>query len=188
MPLSPGLLKKLNDAKASTRGNRVHHGRYLFEIHRVLVEAKRKGTMFIFELGVVESEATVAGVEPNAPKSTCSQAMNLDTNEAAASNVKGIVMALFDITEDEADEVVEVVDKVAVKRWMKELDKISIPSQPLRGLLLGGETYEHEIQTGPNKGKPYVGMNYQHIEDQTDAGIKARRAAIDAGEFGTAAE
>mgnify|MGYP001590684624 CR=1 FL=1 len=186
MGLSPALLKKLKEAKATAGGNNITDGSYIFEVAELILDAKRKGTMFIPRLLVVESEKILVDVEPNQVGSTCSNALNLDTNVSAPGNAKAFFMGLLNMTESEADEVVEKrkVDgeEVEFKRWMVKMDEYTRPSQLARGMLVGDETYRKTIQTGPNAGKPFTAHNWVYIA-QTSAEVAARRKAQD----GTAA-
>lgn len=200
MALSPALKKKIAEAKATGGGNNINDGRYVFEIHRLLVDAKFKGTMFIAEFGVVESEPVIAGTEPNKPGTTCSNVMNMDSNVSAGGNIKVLVMAIENYDEATADEpalgppdptgtrhpIVE--GGIVVKRWMADLDRLTDASQPARGMLLGDETYRKTIQTGNNAGKPFTGHKWVHIPDQSAAQIATRRKLIDAGTIGAPVE
>jgi len=170
MALSVALLEKIKNAKTTSGGNNIFDGQYVFEVHRLLLDGKFKGTMFIAELGVLESEAVLPDVKPNMPGTTCSVAVNLDTNVSAPGNMKAVVLALLNKVEAE----------LSGDAFLKEVERLTGPDQPARGMLIADETYRKTIQSGPNAGKPFTGHRWVHV-DQTPAEVAERRKMIDAG-------
>lgn len=178
MGISEDLAKRIADAKATTRGNPIKDGKYILLIEKLFVEKKYKGTIFIGEFEVVLSEKTEPDVEPNAPKSKCSVAFNLDKNESAAGNAKQLVLGL--VGKDEATTTGEEFVKILAD-YVGDSSANSAQKKA-RGMYVECNTYRNTTQKGPNVGK--VGTYPRFSAVATDAGnsedeVKQRRAELD---------
>lgn len=186
---SKALLNKIARSRATKGGNNIKDGKYVFEIKKIIQEKKEDGEMFIVELGVVECEAQPGNferagkpvwpgvdgaieVKPNPVGSSPSYVLNLDKNKSAGGNVKAFVLALVD-GEDFSEE-----DEKAVADFVATVDELIGPTQPARGMLIYDETFRKKIKGGDNAGQPFVGHNWQHVE-QTGEQIAERRAKLD---------
>lgn len=143
-------------------------------------------------------------VVPNAVGSSCSYSCNLVTNESADGNVKAFVLALVGIAEEEITYDADTFDStplglppdpryfVPVRRGglmielhrnleiARTLDDVTQDSQPYRGAYIADVTYRGKpIKSGKNAGQPFVGHNWAHVPNQTDADINERRRLLD---------
>lgn len=171
--ISPQLAKKIADAKASAGGNNITDGIYIFLIKRLIVEQKFKGTMFIAEVDVVESEKVRDDVEPNKVGTAASYAVNLDSNVSAPGNMKQFILGTAGL--DEATTTSE--------KFMEELQRLAGEGQGARGMLVACETYRKVTKTGPNAGKEgiYPRWSVVSAEDgNSETEIASRRKELDA--------
>lgn len=191
-----GVLDKIASAKpSSTRHPNIRDGFYLFEIQRLLSEQKRKDHCFIIELGVIASRASTdpdrPGIVPNAPHSTASVVVSFG-NDSAGGNVTRFICGLLGV---DSDAMPVANEKGEFVRWMTPEERgqeikatyadLTAVNQPARGMLIRGETYTYPIKSGPNAGKPFVGLNWIFVPGQTDQTIALRRQMLDSGVIGS---
>lgn len=186
---SKALLGKIARAKATKGGNHIKDGEYLLEVVKILLETKEGGECFIVEFNCLESKGypgnfEVAGqacwpgvegaveVKPNAVGSSPSYVVNLTKQASAPGNVKAFTIALVG-GEDFSEESTE-----SVADFVATLDELVGSTQPARGMLIRAATLRKPIKGGPNAGKPFVGINWSHVE-QSGEDIAARRAVLD---------
>ena len=164
------LAERIAAAKATGGGNLITDGDYIFEVEKILLHAGYKGTSFIAEMRVVESEPTVEGVAPNKGGSAASLIVNLDKNpEMAPGNVKAFVLALLGLDES----------ATSTEQFVGHLEGLLADAQPARGMLVADTTFRKKIQKGPNIDKPFTGHKWSHVP-QTAAEVASRRAAQEA--------
>lgn len=188
--LPADLLRKIASAAPSNpRLANIRDGQYLYEIRNLLSEEKRAGHCFIIELGVVEATASAdpsrPGITPNPEQSLCGVVINLTKSDSAPGNVKRFILGLLGIDEQEMLTQMRA-DQVQDEIMETYADMVS-PAQPCKGMLVRGDTYHKIIKTGPNQGKPFVGVNWLHVPDQTKSMIAARRKLIEQGVIGSPA-
>jgi hypothetical protein len=187
------LFKKILDSKANAGGTPIRDGKYRFLVKANLMEEKFGGTFWITEFHVLQSsKVTVVDldsgapiqVEPNAPGSTCSFAINMITNKSAGGNVKQYVLALLGYQDKE--------DSVDGEDFMKTLDALTnmdpkridpdtkkpIGVQIGRGFLIDNETFRKKIKGGTNIGKPITCNKFAWVE-QDDKMIADNRKFLD---------
>lgn len=170
MGISPALAKKIAEARASAGGNNIKDGQYVMVVKKLLVDQKFKGTFFVAEFDVVDSDKTHATVEPNLPGTDCSIALNLDSNVSAPGNMKQFFLGLFN--KDEA-----TVDS---KELVELISKNTGDDQPARGMLVECATYRKVTKTGVNAGKEGVYPKWSPAsEGNSPAEIAARRKSLD---------
>lgn len=93
-----GLFTGIEEATSSAGGNYIKPGRHLFKI--VALKAKmsrKKKSLAIAELEVLESTSHEVG-------ESVSWMANLTDHDAAIGNVKGLLAAIGEITEEDVDE------------------------------------------------------------------------------------
>lgn len=179
------LLAKIAAAKCSQGGNRIKDGKYVFSITKVVSEVKRGGSMFIVEMLVDESQTIPdildAGGKPitaNAPGTTVSWVLNVDSNDSAPGNIKSFTLALFDENEADSDaEELQAKAKGEPSPLATALGELIGKDQPAIGMKIACETYRKLIKSGANAGKPFVGNNWRHVP-QTVEEIAANRARV----------
>ena len=192
-----GVLDKIAAAKpSSTRHANIRDGFYLFEVQRLLSEQKRKDHCFIIELGVIASRASTdpdrPGIVPNAPHSTASVVVAFG-NDSAGGNVTRFICGLLGVDPDQMTVTDEKTGDFVrfmtpeergqeIKSTYADLTSIN---QPGRGMLIRGETYTYPIKSGPNAGKPFVGVNWIFVPGQTEQTTALRRQRLDAGVIGS---
>lgn len=191
-----GVLDKIAAAKpSSTRHANIRDGFYLFEVQRLLSEQKRKDHCFIIELGVIASRASTdpdrPGIVPNAPHSTASVVVSFG-NDSAGGNVTRFICGLLGVDPDQmtvTDEHGNFVRFMTAEERGQEIKStyadLTAVNQPGRGMLIRGETYTYPIKSGPNAGKPFVGVNWIFVPGQTEQTIALRRQRLDAGLIGS---
>ena len=162
--LSQTLLQKIADARTTAGGDWIRDGRYTLQVKRILLEDKYKGTSFICELVVVAAAAINPAVAPNAVGTCSSFVYNIEKNESAAGNAKTFLLALLGLPLD-----------TKAEDFIQQMVRVTGPDQPARGMLIRGETYRKPIQRGPNAGKDYVGVNWDHVKQTPEAVAAARR-------------
>jgi hypothetical protein len=171
MGMSPALLKKIAEARATAGGNNIKDGEYVLLVKKIIVDSKFKGTTFIAEFDVVDCEKTHATVEPNPKGTDCSIALNLDTNVLAPGNMKQFFLGLLGL-----DEATTPAAKLG-----EEMSKYTADDQPGRGMLIECSTYRKVTKTGPNAGKEGVYPRwYPASEGNSSAEVAARRKVLDA--------
>jgi len=192
-----GVLAKIAAAEpSSTRHANIRDGFYLFEVQRLLSEQKRKAHCFIIELGVIASRPTTdparPGIIPNAPKSTASVVVSFG-NDSAGGNVSRFVCGLLGVNPEQMavtdEKTGDFVRFMTAEERGEEIKStyadLTAVNQPGRGMLIRGETYTYPIKSGPNAGKPFVGLNWIFVPGQTEQTIALRRQMLDAGVIGS---
>src|SRR5262249_41157913 len=149
------LAKRIAEAKTSKGGVRIKDGEYVFLVKRIICESKYTGLMFIAELEVVESLKSddpnaAKDVEPNAPRTECSQAWALDgsgpAGDAAKSNTKQFLLALLGLPESTApDDFVKNLGEYSGETGTPE-------SVKARGMLVACSTRREPIKSGKSAG------------------------------------
>jgi len=133
------LLKKIASSSASGGGNYLQDGRGRVALKKFSLDNGYKGARCVVDFVVVSSQKIpvqdleskkTLDIEPNPPHSSFSQVFMFDKTEAAFGAVKRLVLALYNIGEDEVDqeELIQAID---------ELDKTNCA----QGKLLDYETY-----------------------------------------------
>jgi hypothetical protein len=169
------IANKCADANVTGGGTPIKPGIYKFALLNFLAEPKRNGRCVIIELLVKESRQKLQGVDPNMPGSTCSYVVNLDAStpaarEMAPANVKAFVCALGDMDPKSVDK----------EKFAKFFQQISDKSQPLRGMLIGDDTFTRPIKNGERKGQDFTGHNWIHVAGQSNESVAAERKALEA--------
>lgn len=182
--LSAELLNKIATASASGGGNNILPGYYILEIHKLIIDPEKfSGTCFIVEHKVVKAAPAMEGVDPNQPGSMCSYVVNLSRNPMAMGNCKQYILALCGINESQMfddygrplsgpDKNKEIADTIA---------HATSTEQPCMGMLIGDNTFQKIIKTGPNKDQPLTAHSWYNIP-QTEQQVMQRRAIILAGD------
>ncbi|MEO9194311.1 MAG: hypothetical protein ABI445_11660 [Polyangia bacterium] len=174
MGIPAALAKRIAEAKTTGGGNNIKDGNYGLLIKKLSCEGKFKGTCFIAEFDVVDSEKTHATIEPNTVGSDCSFVLNLDKNpETALGNLKGFYCGLLGV-EESAISQSELADKIV--EYCSDDNKA-------RGMLICASTYRKVTQKGPNAGKEGVYPRFSPVDaanGNAPADIAKRRAELDA--------
>lgn len=197
--LPPDLARKIANARSSRpRYPNVYDGYYLFEVRKTLCEPTRnKGDAFILELGVVTATPMNSpesqGVTPNQPGTICA-IVNLLNQDSAPGNVKAFILGVLGLDEQSMTRQVEHNGQVVhVKLTPDEVSaeiaetfvEVVSEQQPLCGMLVSAQTYRTKIKSGPNAGKPFVGVDWTYYPNQTGAVVAARRKLIEGGAIGS---
>lgn len=179
------IFKKASQANENGGGNWVNDGRYVFMIEALREHNGHEGTSFIAELRVVHSEPDpmTPDVKPNPVGSSCSFVQNATKFPSAMGNIKAFFLGLLGGMG---------FDKPGVEAFMADdakMNAITGPAQPLRGALVGDNTYRgtNKGRMNPaNAGKPLTLHKWQSIT-QDESKIKAGRAYLDANTASSAA-
>lgn len=184
-----GMFSGIKEAQMSGGGNNFRDGKYKCLVEKVHAKKGYKGSSFIAEMRIIESEAvteyeiardqkttTDKLVKPNAPNTAASYVVNLKFDNALG-NIKKFVLGVlgaFGYTEEQITE--ELIDKVIG------------PDQPLRGMAVAVSTYRTVNQGRANKaneGNILVLLNFDPIE-QTREQVKAQREWLVSNAAGSA--
>ncbi len=161
------VLNKIVGSQLVQRADRFREGRYTLIVKKVEISQKLNGTFFIGEFLVRDAHRVRDGVEPNAIGTSVGFALNLDRNLSAPGNAKSFVLGLLGHSVEPSPE-----DLAAA------IDAITSTAQPVRGMIVGAETYT----TITRKGDTFVGLNWTHVAQSADD-ITKRRADLDTGKL-----
>ena len=153
--LNRAIAEQIAQSKASTGGNYIKPGKYLFEIGLCLAEKKFGGNMWITELVVLESLKTDPAKDPNGVGTSCSFVTNLD-KAAGPGNAKAFCMAAYNVEEEEIN--VDVLEETAGA------------AQPLKFMRIRCEAYDKPVRSKP--GSVFTATKWEHVAP-TDADLKA---------------
>ncbi len=168
--ISPLLAKKIAEARATAGGNNITDGQYVMQVLKLTVDQKFKGTFFVAEFLVVDSEKTHPTIEPNRVGTDCSIALNLDSNVSAPGNMKQFFLGLLGLDEATTDS----------QELVAAISKYTSDDQPARGMLIECSTFRKTTKTGPNAGREGTYPRWSAApEGNTPAEIKARRTKLD---------
>lgn len=141
-----GWASQTAGAQAAGGGSWIRDGVYKFMIEKCLVKETNEGWTFVAELRVLEAKSngekdkTGAPVIPNAVGSSCSYVQQ-SKFKSAPGNLKAFALGALGALGYTEDKITEQV-----------LTDIAHPKNPLRGIVLGDETFRKPIQSGPNAG------------------------------------
>jgi hypothetical protein len=175
-------IKKVAASQVTQGGTPVRDGTYKFALVNFLIDQKSSGVCCIIELlvkesrskaGLVDGNGTPRNVEANPVGSTCSLVYNLsktdDAGRAAPGNVKAFVCGIAGY--DPAT--------IPDEKFAAFCEQMRSKAQPLRGMLVGDDTFARPIKKGPRMGQMFVGHNWVHVPGQTPESIRAEREAME---------
>lgn len=180
MSSKKNIFKKIAESKAAGAGRPFDPGKYKLTLQKLFIHEGFKGSTFIAELLVRESQSTgevnrAGKVEiPLKEGVTGSFAVNLDNPNAKGSqysNVKRFTLALLGEDEDAVtnEKFIELLEELAGEAGEK--------SQPLRGAHIELETFKKPKQSNANE--DFTHHRWTHVP-MTEAELKASRASLSA--------
>jgi len=197
------LAAQVSTAKTFGSGNYFTSGKYKLRSSLLKMHDGENGKSFIAEFLVTDAQATEAGVEPNMVGSTASVAYNLTKIKSAAGDVKALALAFMGMTEEQLIAAQQAEDQKAAAegrassnlfvQWLLKVTNESASAgtvQPLRGRLVGGETYRKATkkhkETNAPRSEWMTLMKFSHIPE-TPAELEAGRKLVEANEPAPAA-
>jgi hypothetical protein len=180
MALSKDVFRKIAQASASTGGNWIKQGKYIFETKKLIGEVKQGGPTFIAELVVVSAEPVTDVETPNAVGSTASYVQLLEKHKSAMGNAKAFLLALdgkeeSEVGEEEFVRMLEFYTNSDPKLTMVENGQtFTVSVNPAKGMRIACETYRQEKRTKPGE---IMTLPRWSTVPQTDEEIAARRQA-----------
>lgn len=173
------LYATVANAQANGKGDNYKDGKGVALIRELVCKNMNEGPTFIAATKIVESASkgdtdpvNKTPVEPNAVGSTPSWPQKLKKHKSAPGNVKAFVLAALGFTDG----------AVTTEQFAEALKRSVSKEQPMRGMLIGYETYQQAIRGGPNVGKVITLVRWIHVPPGAGNDAKSiaeRRAALD---------
>jgi len=188
------VYNKIRSAKTNTKSDPIKDGEYLFLIKNLILKEMNEGETFVAELKVLERKSKGdrnpldgTPVVPNAAGTTTSYVQKIGKFLSAAGNTKSFLIALVGATEEEVDQPdPEKPGKTHLDSLLDEcFSEEGHKTQPYRGALIRGTTYQQTTKSGPNAGKMNTYVRFTCVDGQDTASVAKNRAALDAEGGGT---